>query len=546
MQSLSYAHGVSDIPLKGETIGESLRQTAQKYGNCEALVVASQDYRATYQELWDQVEEVAKSLLAYGVKKGDRVGIWAPNRFEWVLMQFATPRVGAIMVNINPAYKASALKYALEQSKIDLLVASHYFRKTDYVEMLNHVRPECEYPRRTVIMEKDWEKFIEAGKKISDEALSEREATLQFDDPINIQYTSGTTGHPKGATLTHHNILNNGFFIGERLKYTENDRVCIPVPFYHCFGMVLANMACITHGSCMVIPGEFFESETVMQTVEKEKCTSLYGVPTMFIAELEHPNFSKYNFSSLRTGIMAGSPCPIETMKLVVSKMNMTEVTVCYGMTETSPVSAQSECNDSIQKRVSTVGKVHPHLEIKIINPETGLIAPRGEQGELCTRGYSVMLGYWDAPEDTAKVLDKNGWMHTGDLAVMDEEGYVKISGRIKDIIIRGGENISPKEIEDFLMTHQAVADVQIIGVPDLRYGEEVMAWVKLREGFDATPEELKEYCKGQIATFKIPRYWKYVSEFPMTVSGKIRKVEMREISIKELGLEEAAKILTA
>ncbi|HEY4785633.1 MAG TPA: AMP-binding protein, partial [Bacteroidales bacterium] len=321
MQSLSYAHGVSDIPLKGETIGESLRQTAQKYGNCEALVVASQDYRATYQELWDQVEEVAKSLLAYGVKKGDRVGIWAPNRFEWVLMQFATPRVGAIMVNINPAYKASALKYALEQSKIDLLVASHYFRKTDYVEMLNHVRPECEYPRRTVIMEKDWEKFIEAGKKISDEALSEREATLQFDDPINIQYTSGTTGHPKGATLTHHNILNNGFFIGERLKYTENDRVCIPVPFYHCFGMVLANMACITHGSCMVIPGEFFESETVMQTVEKEKCTSLYGVPTMFIAELEHPNFSKYNFSSLRTGIMAGSPCPIETMKLVVSKM---------------------------------------------------------------------------------------------------------------------------------------------------------------------------------------------------------------------------------
>lgn len=546
MQSLSYSHGISDIALKGETIGESLRQTVNKYGNCEALVVASQCYRATYQELWDQVEEVAKSLLAYGVKKGDRVGIWAPNRFEWVLVQFATARVGAIMVNINPAYKASALKYALEQSKISLLIAAHYFRKTDYVEMLNHVRPDCEYPRRTVIMERDWEKFIESGRKISDEVLHEREKVLQFDDPVNIQYTSGTTGHPKGATLTHHNILNNGFFIGERLKYTEKDRVCIPVPFYHCFGMVLANMACITHGSCMVIPGEVFEPNAVMQTVEKEECTSLYGVPTMFIAELEHPNFSKYNFSSLRTGIMAGSPCPIETMKQVVSKMNMTEVTVCYGMTETSPVSTQSQCNDPIQKRVSTVGTVHPHIEVKIINPETGLIVPRGEQGELCTRGYSVMIGYWEQPEDTAKVLDVNGWMHTGDLAIMDEEGYVKISGRIKDIIIRGGENISPKEIEDFLMTHQAVADVQVIGVPDLKYGEEVMAWVKVRTGFEVTPEELKEYCKGQIATFKIPRYWKYVEDFPMTVSGKIRKVEMREISIKELGLEDAAKILTA
>ena len=546
MQSLSYSHGISDIPLKGETIGESLHQTVDKYGSSEALVVASQDYRATYQELWDQVEEVSNSLLAYGIQKGDRVGIWAPNRFEWVLVQFATARVGAIMVNINPAYKASALKYALEQSKVALLIAAHYFRKTDYVEILNHVKPDCEYPHRTVIIEKDWEKFIDAGKKVAPETLSERETLLQFDDPINIQYTSGTTGHPKGATLTHHNILNNGFFIGERLKYTEKDRVCIPVPFYHCFGMVLANMACITHGSCMVIPGEAFEPDTVMKTVEKEKCTSLYGVPTMFIAELEHPNFSNYNFSSLRTGIMAGSPCPIETMKQVVSKMNMTEVTVCYGMTETSPVSTQSGCDDPIQKRVSTVGTVHPHLEVKIVNPENGRIVPRGEQGELCTRGYSVMIGYWDMPEDTAKVLDINGWMHTGDLAIMDEEGYVKISGRIKDIVIRGGENISPREIEEFLMTHEAVADVQVIGVPDLRYGEEVMAWVKIRAGFEVTPQELKEYCKGQIATFKIPKYWKYVDDFPMTVSGKIRKVEMREISIKELGLEEAAKILTA
>lgn len=546
MRSLSYSHGIGDIPLKGETIGESLRQTVEKYPDSEALVVVQQDYRVTYKELWGQVEEVAKSLIAYGVKKGDRVGIWAPNRFEWVLVQFATPLVGAIMVNINPAYKASALKYALEQSKVGLLIASHYFRKTDYVEILNHVKPECKYPQRTVIMERDWEKFIEAGKKISDAELAERELTLQFDDPINIQYTSGTTGYPKGATLTHHNILNNGFFIGERLRYTNKDRVCIPVPFYHCFGMVLANMACITHGSCMVIPGETFDPDTTMATVQKEKCTSLYGVPTMFIAELEHPNFKNYDFSTLRTGIMAGSPCPIETMKQVQSKMNMTEVTVCYGMTETSPVSTQSECDDPLEKRVSTVGKVHPHLEVKIINPETGLIVPHGEQGELCTRGYSVMLGYWDMPEDTAKVLDKNGWMHTGDLAIMDEEGYVKISGRIKDIIIRGGENISPREIEEFLITHEAIADVQVIGVPDIKYGEEVMAWVILRDGFDVTFDDLKAYCKGQIATFKIPKYWKYVTEFPMTVSGKVRKVEMREISTKELGLENAAKILTA
>ncbi len=546
MRNLSYSHGIGDIPLKGETIGESLRQTVEKYPDSEALVVVQQDYRVTYKELWEQVEEVAKSLIAYGVKKGDRVGIWAPNRFEWVLVQFATPRVGAIMVNLNPAYKASALKYALEQSKIGLLIASHYFRKTDYIEILNHVKPECKYPQRTVIMERDWEKFIEAGKKVSDAELAEREASLQFDDPINIQYTSGTTGYPKGATLTHHNILNNGFFIGERLRYTNKDRVCIPVPFYHCFGMVLANMACITHGSCMVIPGETFDPDTTMATVQKEKCTSLYGVPTMFIAELEHPNFKNYDFSTLRTGIMAGSPCPIETMKQVQSKMNMTEVTVCYGMTETSPVSTQSECDDPLEKRVSTVGKVHPHLEVKIINPETGLIVPHGEQGELCTRGYSVMLGYWDMPEDTAKVLDKNGWMHTGDLAIMDDEGYVKISGRIKDIIIRGGENISPREIEEFLITHEAIADVQVIGVPDIKYGEEVMAWVILREGFDVTFDDLKAYCKGQIATFKIPKYWKYVTEFPMTVSGKVRKVEMREISTKELGLESAAKILTA
>jgi fatty-acyl-CoA synthase len=546
MTKLSYSHGVSDIPLKGETIGESLMKIVEKYGDSEALVAVSQGYRATYREMWEQVGEVAKSLLSYGIKRGDRVGIWAANRFEWVLVQFATARIGAIMVNINPAFKSHNLKYVLEQCKMDFLIASHYFRKTNYVDILNKVRPECAYPKRTIIIERDWEKFIQAGKKTLDKELEAVEKTLQFDDPINIQYTSGTTGHPKGATLSHHNILNNGFFIGERMFYSEKDRVCIPVPFYHCFGMVLANMACVTHGSCMVVPGEIFEPESVMQAVQDEKCTALYGVPTMFIAELEHPSFSKFNFSTLRTGIMAGSPCPIETMKQVQSKMNMTEITVCYGMTETSPVSTQSFADDPLEKRVSTVGTVHPHVEIKIINPEDGAIVTRGEKGEICTRGYSVMLGYWDSPEDTASVLDRNRWMHTGDLGIMDEQGYVKIVGRIKDIIIRGGENIAPLEIEEFLMMHEAIENVQVIGVPSLKYGEEVMAWVKVKDGYELPECELDAYCRGQIATFKIPRYWKFVQEFPMTVSGKIRKVEMREVSINELGLEDVAKIKTA
>ncbi|MBX0331676.1 AMP-binding protein [Pontibacter sp. HSC-14F20] len=536
----SYSHGVSSMPLRGETIGQSLRNTVEKFGDREALVMVTQNYRATYRELWEQVAQVTKSLMAYGIQKGDRVGIWAPNRVEWVLVQFATARMGAVLVNINPAYKTNDLKYALKQSQISLLIASHYFRKTDYVEMLNHIRPDCEYPTRTVIMERDWEHFIAAGQAVTDQELAEREATLQFDDPINIQYTSGTTGLPKGATLSHHNILNNGFFIGETLKYSEQDRVCIPVPFYHCFGMVIGNMACITHGSCMIIPAETFDPEQVMQTVQAEKCTSLYGVPTMFIAELEHPNFSQYDFSTLRTGVMAGSNCPIETMKQVQSRMNMREVTVCYGMTETSPVSTQSQLDDPLEKRVSTVGKVHPHLEVKIVDPETGLILPRGQKGELCTRGYSVMLGYWDMPEATARVL-QNGWMHTGDLAVMDEEGYVQMVGRIKDLIIRGGENIAPREIEEFLLTHQAISDVHIIGVPDHKYGEEVMAWVKLRQGFYTTSEDITAYCKGQIATFKIPKYWKFVEDFPMTVTGKIRKMEMREISTRELRLVEEA-----
>jgi fatty-acyl-CoA synthase len=500
--------------------------------------VVEQGYRATYKEFWAQITELAKGLMAYGVKRGDRVGIWAANRFEWVLVQYATARIGAIMVNINPAYKTTGLQYALEQSKIDLLIAASHFRQTDYIDLLNRVRPHCDYPERTIIIEHDWGKLIKAAVKISDAELAERESALQFDDPVNIQYTSGTTGYPKGATLSHHNILNNGFFIGERMFYTENDRVCIPVPFYHCFGMVLGNMACTSHGACMVIVGESFEAEAVMRTVMNEKCTSLLGVPTMYIAQLEHPNFNQYDFSSLRTGIMAGSPCPIDTMRQVQSKMNMKEITVCYGMTETSPVSTQSFANDELERRVSTVGTVHPHVEIKIVD-EKGNIVPRGVAGELCTRGYSIMIGYWENPDDTAAIIDKQRWLHSGDVAIMDDAGYVKITGRIKDIIIRGGENISPREIEEFLISHESVADVYVIGVPSAKYGEEVMAWVKVREGYELTEEQLRRFCKDQIATYKTPRYWKFVDEFPMTVSGKIRKVEMREISTKELGLEE-------
>jgi fatty-acyl-CoA synthase len=545
-KELSYSHGICNTPLMGQTIGQNLQGIVDKFGDHEALVCSHQNYRATYRQFWDQTTEVAKGLLGYGIKKGDRVGIWASNRFEWTVVQYATARVGAIMVNINPSYKSTGLRYALTQSGINLLILARYFRKTDNLEIFESIKDEIEYPKQLVVIDYDWEKFLEAGRKITDQQLSDVEKTIQFDEPINIQYTSGTTGYPKGATLTHHNILNNGFFIGERLFYTENDRVCIPVPFYHCFGMVLGNMACTTHGTCMVIPDEAFEPEITMAIVEKEKCTALYGVPTMFIAELEHPSFSKFDFSSLRTGIMAGSPCPIDTMKKVQSMMNMTQVTVCYGMTETSPVSVQSFADDDLEKRVSTVGRVHPHIEIKLINPETNSIVPRGEMGELCTRGYSVMLGYWNNEEETDKVIDKGGWMHTGDLAIMDDEGYVKITGRSKDIIIRGGENISPREIEEFLIGHEYIVDVQVIGVPSVKYGEEVMAWVKLKDGITFTDKELYDYCKGKIATYKIPKYWKYVKEFPMTVSGKIRKVEMRDISTIELGLQDAAKIATA
>lgn len=536
--TLSYACGISDIPLKGETIGQNLRQIAAKFPERAALISEYQQYRANYSEFLAQVEQVAKALMAHGIRRGDRVGIWSPNRYEWVLVQYATALMGAIMVNINPGYKLSGLRYALEQSRIDLLIASSHFRKTDYIKMLDELRPDCLYPKQTVIIDRDWATFLSSASQVSDARLAEREASLQFDDPVNIQYTSGTTGYPKGATLSHHNILNNGFFIGERLKYTEKDIVCLPLPFYHCFGMVLGNMAIVTHGACIVIPGEFFDPEQVLQTVENERCTSLYGVPTMFIAELDLPDFAKYNLKSLRTGIMAGAPCPIDTMRKVQSLMNMTEICVCYGMTETSPVSTESCTDDPLELRVTTVGTVHPHVEIKIIDPESGAIVPRGTAGELCTRGYSVMLGYWDNPEDTKAIIDETRWLHSGDIAVMDENGYVSIVGRIKDLIIRGGENISPKEIEDFLIVHEGVSDVQVIGVYSEKYGEEVMAWIKPRPGYNVSAESLHTYCKGRIATFKIPRYWKFVDAFPMTVTGKIRKIEMREISEKELGLD--------
>ena len=536
--TLSYACGISDIPLKGETIGQNLRQIAAKFPERTALISEYQQYRANYSEFLEQVEQVAKALMAHGIRRGDRVGIWSPNRYEWVLVQYATALMGAIMVNINPGYKLSGLRYALEQSRIDLLIASSHFRKTDYIKMLDELRPDCLYPKQTVIIDRDWATFLSSASQVSDARLAEREASLQFDDPVNIQYTSGTTGYPKGATLSHHNILNNGFFIGERLKYTEKDIVCLPVPFYHCFGIVLGNMAIVTHGACIVIPGEFFDPEQVLQTVENERCTSLYGVPTMFIAELDLPDFAKYNLKSLRTGIMAGAPCPIDTMRKVQSLMNMTEICVCYGMTETSPVSTESCTDDPLELRVTTVGTVHPHVEIKIIDPESGAIVPRGTAGELCTRGYSVMLGYWDNPEDTKAIIDETRWLHSGDIAVMDENGYVSIVGRIKDLIIRGGENISPKEIEDFLIVHEGVSDVQVIGVYSEKYGEEVMAWIKPRPGYNVSAESLHTYCKGRIATFKIPRYWKFVDAFPMTVTGKIRKIEMREISEKELGLD--------
>lgn len=546
MAALSYAHGASTTPLLGETIGENLRRTQERFPDNDALVVRSQGFRATYRELWERTTRIARALLARGIQRGDRIGVWSPNRFEWVVLQFATARVGAVLVNVNPAYKTAELEYVLNQSGARLLFLARVFRTSDYVKMLAEVRPRCPALAEAIVLDDGWTELETTAPVASREALAEREAELQFDDPINIQYTSGTTGAPKGATLSHHNILNNGFFVGETMKLTEGDRVCIPVPFYHCFGMVLGNMACTTHGAAMIIPGEAFDPLAVLETVAAEKCTALHGVPTMFIGELDHPRFADFDLSTLRTGIMAGSPCPIEVMKAVVSRMHMRDVTICYGMTETSPVSTQTGPADPLDKRVGTVGRVHPHVEVKVVAPESGAILPRGDRGELCTRGYSVMLGYWGDEKATALAVDRAGWMHTGDLATMDDEGYVNIVGRIKDMVIRGGENIYPREVEEFLHTHPSISEAQVIGVPSTKYGEELMAWVRLREGVALSAGDLTAFCTGKIATYKIPRYWKVVTEFPMTVTGKVQKFRMREIAILELDLARAAAEKTA
>ena len=543
----SYANGPSTQPLLGETIGENLERTAARVPDNLALVSRHQDRRYTYAEFNAAVDEVARGLLALGLERGDRIGIWSPNNAEWVLVQYATAKVGVILVNINPAYRTSELAYALNQSGCRMLIAAQSFKTSNYEAMIGEVRPDLPALEKVILIgTPGWDELIAGAASVSDEALRERSALLQFDDPINIQYTSGTTGFPKGATLSHHNILNNGYFIGEACRYTEADRVCIPVPFYHCFGMVLGNLACTTHGAAIVIPEAGFEPRATLEAVAAEGCTSLYGVPTMFIAELEHPDFESFDLSTLRTGIMAGSPCPVEVMKQVVSRMHMEEVTIAYGMTETSPVSTQTVPEDSLEHRVSTVGRVHPHVEVKIIDPETGRVVERGVPGELCTRGYSVMTGYWNDPERTAEAIDAAGWMHTGDLATMDADGYVNIVGRIKDMIIRGGENLYPREIEEFLYTHPDVSDVQVIGVPDVKYGEELMAWVKVRDGATLTEEDLKEFCRGKIAHYKVPRYVKFTDEFPMTVTGKIQKFKMREQAVEELGLQAAAGVQTA
>jgi fatty-acyl-CoA synthase len=510
-----------------------------EHGDTPALVSRHQGIRWTYAELDEQVEQCARALLAAGVEKGARVGIWSPNNAEWVVVQFATAKIGAILVNINPSYRAHELEYALRQSGCSLLILAPGFRDADYRELLASVdAPEL---RRSIVLGDAWNELLGAGDGVDAGDVRRREEELDFDDPINIQYTSGTTGFPKGATLSHHNILNNGFFIGEILGYTPADRVCIPVPFYHCFGMVLGNLAIVTHGACMVIPSESFEARAALETVEVERCTALYGVPTMFIAELADTDFGRFDLTGLRTGIMAGSPCPIEVMRRVQTEMHMGEVTICYGMTETSPVSTQTRRDAPLDKQVSTVGRVHPHVEVKVVDPATGRTVPRGETGELCTRGYCVMLGYWNDEGATREAIDAARWMHTGDLASMDDEGYVKIVGRIKDMIIRGGENVYPREIEEFLYTHPAVADVQVIGVPDDRYGEVVCAWVIAKAGAEVDEEELKDFCRDKIARFKIPHYVRFVDEFPMTVTGKVQKYRMREVEIAERGLVEAA-----
>jgi fatty-acyl-CoA synthase len=553
MAELSYVHGASPVPLLARTIGQELDRAAETHGANEAVVSRHQGVRLTYEELHAAAEEAARGLIALGVEKGDRVGMWSPNNVEWMIVQYATAKAGAILVNINPAYRTHELKYALEQSGCSVLIAARRFRQTDYLEMLDAVRPELPELREIILLgegahpgTRAWQELLDEAGSVTVEALREREATLDFDDAINIQYTSGTTGFPKGATLSHHNILNNGFFIGERMNLGPNDRVCLPVPFYHCFGMVLGNLAVLTHGGTVVLPAEAFEPKACLEAAEAEACTAMYGVPTMFIAMLDEPDFDAFKLDTLRTGIMAGSSCPVEVMRNTIDRMHMDEVTICYGMTETSPVSFQSTVDDELELRVSTVGSIHPHVECKIIDPENGRTVERGTRGELCSRGYLVMLGYWNNEEATDEAIDAARWMHTGDLAEMRENGYVNIVGRIKDMIIRGGENIYPREIEEFLYTHPDISDVQVIGVPDEKYGEQVCAWIVVREGASLTEDEVKSFCKGEIATFKIPHYVRFTDEFPMTVTGKIQKFKMRETSIEELGLQEVAGAQTA
>jgi len=562
----SYTCGMSDVPLLGITVGEMVNATAAKYPDTEAVVSVHQNIRWTYREFLETCDKLAKGLMALGVERGNRVGIWAMNYAEWVLVQFATAKIGAIMVNINPSYRTYELEYVLKQAEIQTLILQGRFKTSDYVGMFYEACPEAyeqkpgrisseKFPfLKNVIFMGDipyngmftWNELMDGASEITNDELIARGESLSFDDAINIQYTSGTTGFPKGVVLTHHNVVNNGFIIGEGMGFTDNDRLCIPVPFYHCFGMVLSNLACVTHGSTMVLPSPVFDAEEVLKTIEKERCTAVHGVPTMFIAELTHPNFSKYNYSTLRTGIMAGSPCPIEVMKQVNTKMNMTEIVIVYGQTETSPGVTMTTTKDPLERRVSTVGRAFPHTELKVIDPKTGKIVPTGEVGEICARGYCVMKCYYNNPSATHATLDANHWNHTGDLATVDEEGYFKIVGRLKDMVIRGGENIYPREIEEFLHHHEKIADVYVVGVPDIKYGEELCAWVKIKPGQTLTENEVKEYCKGKIAHFKIPRYVMFVNEFPSNISGKIQKYKMREESIRELGLQAAEKIETA
>ncbi|MEP7016674.1 MAG: AMP-binding protein [Actinomycetota bacterium] len=539
----SYGSGTSGTPLLGDTIGDNLVRTVARFPDAEAMVDVPSGRRWTYLELDADVTALALGLLGVGVEAGDRIGVWAPNCPEWTLLQYATAKVGAILVNVNPAYRSHELAYVLQQSGMRMLVSAVVHKTSDYRAMIDEVRSTCPDLHEVVYMgESSWDELLAAGARASTDQLLARMSTLDSDDPINIQYTSGTTGFPKGATLSHHNILNNGFFVGELVSYTRDDRICLPVPFYHCFGMVMGNLAATSHGACMVIPAPAFDPAATLKAVEQEGCTSLYGVPTMFIAELGLADFATYDLSSLRTGIMAGSPCPVEVMKRVIAEMNMSEVAIAYGMTETSPVSTMTTVDDDLARRTETVGRVMPHIEVKVVDPATRRTLPRGAPGELCTRGPSVMLGYWNEPEKTAEAIDTARWMHTGDLATMDDGGYVSIVGRIKDMVIRGGENVYPREIEEFLYSHPDIADVQVIGVPDQRYGEELMAWVVMRPGVEPlTAGGVRAFCEGRLAHYKIPRYVHVVDGFPMTVTGKIRKVEMRAEAVEILAADHSS-----